>query len=60
VKKYIFFGSINLNLFIYFVKSDQESAIKRATMLSEVHFKKLRQKLLLVKRTQELAQQIEV
>lgn len=38
---------------------DQESGIKKANILSEMHFKNLRQKVLLLKRTQELAQQIE-
>lgn len=39
---------------------DQESGIKRANILSESHFKGLRQKAQLVKRTQEIAQQLEV
>jgi fragile X mental retardation protein len=39
---------------------DKESSIKKASILSEIHFKGLRQKVTLLKRTQELAQQIEV
>ena len=42
------------------IKCDKESGIKRATILSEMHFKNLRQKVVLLRRTQELAQQIEV
>lgn len=38
---------------------DQESGIKRATILSEMHFKTLRQKTMLIKKTHEIAQQIE-
>lgn len=40
-------------------KCDQESGIKRAVILSEIHFKALRQKANLLKRTHEIAQQIE-
>jgi hypothetical protein len=45
---------------LFILKCDQESGIKKATILSEMHFKNLRQKLILLKRTQEIAQQIEV
>ncbi|CAF1001722.1 unnamed protein product [Brachionus calyciflorus] len=38
---------------------DQESGIKRATILSEMHFKTLRQKAMLIRKTNEIAQQIE-
>lgn len=38
---------------------DQESGIKRASLLCDQHFKTLRQKINLLRRTQELAQQIE-
>ncbi|RNA09091.1 fragile X mental retardation syndrome-related 1 isoform X2 [Brachionus plicatilis] len=41
------------------VISDQESGIKRAVILSEIHFKALRQKSMLLRRTHEIAQQIE-
>ncbi len=39
---------------------DKEAAAKRATFISEMHFKTLRTKVTLLKRKQELAQQIEV
>lgn len=38
---------------------DNDSGIKRAKILSETHFKGLRQKVVLLKRTQELTQQLE-
>ena len=39
---------------------DKESSAKRATFISEMHFKNLRQKATLLKRKEEIAQQIEV
>jgi hypothetical protein len=41
-------------------KCDQESGIKRAKILSDSHFKGIRSKVQLLKRTQEIAQQLEV
>lgn len=39
---------------------DQEAGVKRANLLIEQHLKNVRQKINLLRRTQELAQQIEV
>ncbi len=39
---------------------DKESSAKRATFISEMHFKNLRQKATILKRKEEIAQQIEV
>lgn len=42
------------------MKCDQESGIKKAVIISETHFKSLKQKAQLLRKTHELAQQIEV
>lgn len=39
---------------------DQDAGVKRANLLIEQHLKNVRQKISLLRRTQELAQQIEV
>jgi len=41
-------------------QSTSESVIKRASMLSDIHFRNLRQKMLLKQRTEEAARRLEV
>jgi hypothetical protein len=55
--KSIYYDETTRNLSVI---CDNESDIKKVSILIEMHFKNLRQKLMLMKRTQELAQQIEV
>jgi fragile X mental retardation protein len=45
---------------IFFLQSTSESVIKRASMLSDMHFRNLRQKMLLKQRTEEAAKRLEV
>ena len=45
--------------FLY-VQSTSEVSVKRASMLSDMHFRNLRQKMLLKQRTEEAARKLEV